>query len=201
MKNQLIISSVLAVLFQSCSSGSSGSAAGGGISPALPSSPITSSQFSTLPLNQLLTLTNCIDRQNGDSSKLYFTKISANSFAVEEDVFKGNTTCNANLFSTGKITYTALSFSVFPGDMSFDLISLSLVSTELTFYNQIEIDNFNAASLFGYKNWSLAVAQRTDCRRVDNNINGTQMPCAGTASTEKLRYVSPNLNYGTFIFE
>ena len=200
MKNQLIITSVLAVLFQSCSSGSSGSA-GGGITPTLPSSPITASQLSMVPLNQLLTLTNCIDRQNGDSSKLYFTKISANNFAVEEDVFKGNITCSANLFSTGKITYTALGFSVFSGDSSFDLLSLSLVSSELTFYNQIDIDNFNAASLFGYTNWSLAVVQRTDCRRVDNNTSGTQMPCAGTASTEKLRFVSPNLNYGTLVFE
>lgn len=199
MKNLILSVSVLSVL-TACSSGSSGSATGG-ITPTLPSSPITASQLSMVPLNQLLTSTNCIDRQNGDSSKVYFTKISANNFAVEEDIFKGNRTCNANLFSTGKITYTALSFSVFPSDSSFDLLSLSLASTELTFYNQIDIDNFNAASLFGYTNWSLAVAQRTDCRRVDNNTSGTQMPCAGTASTEKLRYVSPNLNYGTFTFE
>lgn len=200
MKNILLTLSALSVL-TACSSGSSGSA--GGVSPVLPtvpSNPITSSQLAAVPLNQLLTSTVCVI-ENTSSAKYYFTKLPSNQIALEKDSFMGNTTCSANLFSTGKITYSALSFSIFSGDSSFDLLSLSLVSHELTFYNQADIDMFNSSLLFGYQDFSPGISKRIDCRKPDNNINGTQTPCAGTASTEKIRYVNSDLNFGSYLFQ
>ncbi|MBC7420645.1 MAG: hypothetical protein H7328_07950 [Bdellovibrio sp.] len=200
MKLFKLTSIVLVLSFLSaCSSGSGGASSSAG--SVVSGNPITSSQLATVPLNQSYTSTICEIVNGSNSAKYYFKKISADQIALEIDTFMSNTTCSANLFSTRKVIAAALSFSIFQSDATFDLLSLALVSMEITFYDQNFINAINSASLYGYTDWATSVFKRIDCRKPDNNQNSAQEACPGTASTQRLRFVNSNLNYGPYLFQ
>lgn len=183
----------------SCAGGSSGSYP----STSSTTRPISQSQLIDVPLNQLMTSSDCIVIDSSSSSKFYFTRLSANSFAFEEDRFaNGNTTCTANLIYTEKTTYSASGFSAFQSDVNFDLLSLSLVSQERTAYDQNSLDVLNSVPHFyGYSDWATGVFKRIDCRMPNNNVSGHKNLCAGTTSLETFKFKNSTLNFNDLEFQ
>ena len=198
-KIHIYLALIMTLVLTACGSGGGG---GGASSTAGGSTilPVSSSQFANVPENGLLTYQGCEVESGSNSVKYYFTRLPSNQILLEKDTFMAVTDCSANLHSTAQLTYQVLGFTALAADPTFDELSLSLVSSQITFYNQTDVNTWNSAGLFSYTDWAVGVAKRIDCRKPDPQ-QPAQEECAGTASTEKLRYVSPNLNYGNYLFQ
>lgn len=201
MKNLSLFLSLSALTFlTACAGGSSSSSYP---STASSNRPISQSQLADLPLNQLMTSSDCIVIDSSSSSKFYITKLSTDSFAFEEDRFaNGNTTCSANLIYTEKTTYKASGFSTYQADVAFDVLSLVLVSQEVTAYDQNSLDVLNSVPYFyGYSDWTSGVFKRIDCRMPNNNVSGHKNLCADTKSLQVFKFKNSTLNFNDLEFQ
>lgn len=161
MKNQLIISSLLAVLFQSCSSGSSGSAAGGTTLPTV------NTEWSKVETGLLLKGSRCINVPNtAVSIRNYITKLDSFKIQMEIDLYdKPNCelAVGPNIIDTTKSIRTTTNETANTVDASFKDLRLVHLSSEEMALTQAQVNLLNN-DVFCGGGWSIGVYKSiTNC--------------------------------------
>ena len=150
MKNQIISSLVLAVLLQSCSSGSSsGSAAGGTTLPA-------NSEWSKVETNLLFKMDRCVNI-NAVSARFYITKISSTQYLEEVDTFEApncESAPNASISDSARTIRTITGETTNVSDANFKDLALVHTNSEQAVWTVAMETTFNNINWCGYNDWS-----------------------------------------------
>lgn len=198
MKNQIILTiSVLALLAQSCSPGSSGSTTIG-VNPTVPTTPtlpdgsgvITENPFSKLTLGQQYSQESCSNNQiNNSSTKSYLFRDSTTDIRVEIDYFS-SINCTGNLIYTGVIKFR---MGLYPPDVfdpTFINVAGSLLDKTLKFYDQNIVDGANQSQMYTYSDWVQNQAKSIACLKF--NPSATREPCQGDGSLFRSKTLGNN---------
>jgi hypothetical protein len=187
MKNLILSTSVLALL-QSCSSGSSsgGGAGSGVLNPPVISDP-SSSVYSQMIENKIYLplVANCI-RESAQSPYYYRESFSkANNEFLHMREYHQENTCNSLQFYASRIM-TFVSYSVIADEQK---TSLSLIDFQISIADQFFLDAFNASEFYGFNNWTLGNAKSViDRKRVSTDVSNQFI--TGSITDYSLRKVS-----------